>query len=160
MVMLSAELETLLQHFGEEKKGTVPFVKNDACREEWMLMKQVVSKNYCKCVLFWNFCTPNIEKPSLIFSNMCLSIPVTSADFERGFGTQNRIKQAHRSSHGAKWLEVLMRISLQGRKLACVPPKCASIADDCCSAPTSCSADCARCCCWATYAWTSISVQH
>ena len=43
-----------------------------------------------------------------------LAIPITSADCERGFSTQNRIKRAHRSTVGIDRLNVLMRISMEG----------------------------------------------
>ena len=40
------QLETLLRHYGVEKNGYPPLVECDACHEEWMLMKQLVMKNY------------------------------------------------------------------------------------------------------------------
>ena len=115
----TAELETLLQHYGEERNGTAPFVESDACRGEWMLMKQLVSKNYPSMQIhpLWELLYTKYREtfPNLFkLVSAAFAIPVTSADCERGFSTQNRIKRAHRSSLGAKQLDVLMRISIQG----------------------------------------------
>ena len=113
------ELETLLQHYGEEKDGTAPLVDSDACKGEWMLMKQLVSKNYPSMEMrpVWELLYKKYREtfPNLFkLVSAAFAIPITSADCERGFSTQNRIKCAYRSSLSAKRLDVLMRISIQG----------------------------------------------
>ena len=43
----TAELEVLIKHYGEGKNGDhAPYVDSNACRDEWMLTKQLVAKNY------------------------------------------------------------------------------------------------------------------
>ena len=42
----TAELEVLIEYYGEGKNGHAPHVDCNACQDEWMLMKQLVSKNY------------------------------------------------------------------------------------------------------------------
>ena len=42
----TAELEVLIEYYGEGKNGHTPHVDCNACQDEWMLMKQLVSKNY------------------------------------------------------------------------------------------------------------------
>ena len=115
----NTELETLLKHYGEDKSGKAQLVNSDACRGEWMLMKQLVTKNYPlmkMCPLWELLCSKYKETfPNLLkLISAVLAIPVTSVDGERGFSTQNRIKRAHRSTIGTKRLDVLMRISIQG----------------------------------------------
>ena len=110
----NAELEVLLDHYGEGKNGHVPHVDCNACRDEWMLMKQLVSKNYPAMQMrpLWELLYSKYREtfPNLLkLVSAALAIPVTSADCERGFSTQNRIKYAHRTSLGAKRLDVLMR---------------------------------------------------
>ena len=60
----TAELEVLLEHYGEGKNGHAPHVDCNVGRDEWMLMKQLVSKItlQCKYARFGSFSTVNIEK--------------------------------------------------------------------------------------------------
>ena len=113
----NAELEVLIEHYGEGKNGHAPHVDCNACQDEWMLMKQLVSKNYPAMQMhpLWELLYIKYREtfPNLLkLVSAALAIPVTSADCEREFSTQNRIKCAHRTSLGAKRLDVLMRISI------------------------------------------------
>ena len=40
------KLDLLSGHYGVEREGKAPFLDADACREEWMMLKQLVSRNY------------------------------------------------------------------------------------------------------------------
>ena len=103
----TTEHETLLKHYGEEKDGMVPFVDSDACKGEWMLLKQLVSKNYPSMEMrpLWELLYKKYREtfPNLVkLVSAAFAIPITSADCERGFSTQNRIKRANRSNLSAK----------------------------------------------------------
>ena len=40
------KLELLLDHYGKERGRRAPLLDSDTCREEWMMLKQLVFKNY------------------------------------------------------------------------------------------------------------------
>ena len=101
----TAELEIFLEHYGEGKNGCVPHVDCNASKDEWMLMRQLVSKHYPAMQMhpLWELLyTVNIEKHFQIsyswFQQPSQFQYITSAGYERGFSTQNRIKCAHRMS--------------------------------------------------------------
>ena len=100
------KLELLLTHYGVEKEGKAAFIDAGTCtcREEWMLLKQLVSKNYpgMKMKDLWHILA---EKYSDTFPQMlkltsaAMAVPVLSADCERGFSACIKCRLRKRFQH-------------------------------------------------------------
>lgn len=114
------ELDVLLEHYGTPKvvngKQFNPPVDADACRQEMPLFKQLVFHSYSSMSLheLWKImAAKHVEHfPALItLAKACFIVPVSTAQCERGFSTQNRIKSKLRNRLKAKHLDILLRIS-------------------------------------------------
>lgn len=108
----NTELDVLVDHF-ESSIGL------HECREEWPSFKQLVALNYSSLDLqhLWPMvCKLHRDQyPFLIkLAHACLAIPVSTATCERGFSTQNRIKNKLRNRMQTKRLDILMRITEEG----------------------------------------------
>ena len=109
------QLEVLIQHFGEA------YLDGTALEQEWVYTKQLLSDSFSSLstrevfdmILKDNSLTtllPQICKLAAI----ALTIPVTTADCERGFSAVKRIKTSLRNRLKTETLDYLLRISTEG----------------------------------------------
>ena len=120
----TVDLEVLLQHYATPKindDGTEfePPVDADACRQEFPLFKQLVFHSYSSMSIseLWKVIIAKHSEcfPAFItLASACFVVPVSTAQCEHGFSTQNRIKSKTRNRLKTKHLDILLRISEEG----------------------------------------------
>jgi hypothetical protein len=111
----------LLDHYGQSHgNGHEPLVNTDLTRQEYELLKQLVlEKRYPhdQLQVMWKIiseCHSEILPNMLLLARIALTIPVQTAICERGFSTQNNIKDSSRNHLGEAQLMTLMTISIEG----------------------------------------------
>ena len=118
------ELQVLVDHYGMEKNGkdgpVPPIIDEAETKFEWVQSRQVIAANYRQLslremskllIVEHQDLYPNFAKLALV----ALIIPVTNADSERAFCTQNRQKNKLRNRLGHSTVDQLMRIEANGR---------------------------------------------
>lgn len=121
----TVDLEVLLQHYATLKinddDGTEfePPVDADACRQEFPLFKQLVFHSYSSMSIseLWKVILAKHSEcfPAFItLASACFVVPVSTAQCECGFSTQNRIKSKIRNHLKTKHLDILLCISEEG----------------------------------------------
>ncbi|KAL8566900.1 hypothetical protein ACOMHN_008757 [Nucella lapillus] len=118
------ELSLLTDFYGQKAvKGasvSEPLVQREVCMEEWAMAKETVLQNhyprestkklYKLLFEFHKETFPNL----LVLANLALTMPLQTADCERGFSCQNAIKTARRNRLKEDNLNVLMTIKCEG----------------------------------------------
>lgn len=128
------ELQILLDHYGKEKNATSgplpPIIDEDATKFEWEQLRLLIAANYRHLSLkelakllitSHQDLYPNFAS----LSQIALIIPVTNADSERAFSTQNREKSKLRNRLSHATIDHLMRIETNG------PPELDDFVDEC-----------------------------
>ena len=118
-------LETLLNHYGQEKTcdaGVIPpVVSREGCLGELATFQRIVLRNrQMETLKFWQLMITSYSDiyPAIIqLAVACLVILMSNAACERVFSTQNRIKSRLRSSMKISTLDMLMRISIEGPEI-------------------------------------------
>ncbi len=117
-----SQVEELQKHYGNENS---PFIDSDKLMAEWSDLRTYMILHYLskpmKEVLQMLSKTgsalstiyPNFSK----LAQVCLCIPLSTADCERAFSTMKRIKTRLRSQLKNKTLNNCMRISMEGSSL-------------------------------------------
>ncbi|XP_077863952.1 zinc finger protein 862-like [Saccoglossus kowalevskii] len=128
----NTEIEVLVNHFGAAKTtedGTIieRIVDPDCVLHEWATAKELVlSQMYPrdKMAILWKLLytyhrglLPNLLK----LAKIALVLPVQTADCERGFSVQNKIKTKTRNRLEAERLHVLSLISAEGSSIEHFP---------------------------------------
>lgn len=117
------ELQVLLDHYGKERNGRngpVPAVIDEqATRFEWGQLRQLIALNYRHLSLKEMSKLLMTEHQDLYpnfarLAAIALVIPVTNADCERAFSTQNRQKTKLRNRLSNATIEHLTRIEANG----------------------------------------------
>lgn len=125
------KLQVLLEHYGvEQSKGdeTVPpLIDTDKTKKEWAQIKTLVlSCAYPRDKLsnLWSLINayhadmfPNLLK----LASVALVLPVHTADCERGFSGQNRLKTPLRNRMSAEKMDTQMVILLEGPSMETFP---------------------------------------
>ena len=118
------ELEVLLTHFDRNPAdGDERFLDSEAARHEWSLVKHLVLQEKYPCdnmgtlwsiiYKFHKDLFPNLLKLAAV----ALTLPIHTADCERGFSLQNNLKNCQRNRLQAERLDTLMVISAEGPPL-------------------------------------------
>jgi hypothetical protein len=118
------EMETLIQHFGEDKKiGNVTskaVIDGAATLAEYSLAKNVIlQQKYPRdnMIELWKIMLEYHEDqfPNLFkLAKLAAVLPLQTADCERGFSSQNRIHTALRNRLTSETVNKLMTIQIQG----------------------------------------------
>lgn len=118
---LQNDLEVLLQHYGAAKVVDRIEFKSpvDACKQEFPMFKQLVF-HLCSSMSIhelWKVIASKHAKcfqAILTLSSACLVVPVSTAQCEHGFSTQNHIKSNTWNCLKTKYLDILLLISEEG----------------------------------------------
>ena len=126
------KLEILTNHFGNEqvhefateKKSAEPIISAEDTKKEWKLIKPlVVNEGFPtdKLSTLWQLIYkhhadkfPNLLKLAAI----ALTTPVHTADCERGFSNQNRVKTSLRNRLSPERVDDLVTVSCEGGALS------------------------------------------
>ena len=114
-----SSLQVLLDHYGSDENSTA-FIDKDASQHEWKVLKSVVlQEQYPRDQLkrLWSIIKKYHKDtfPNLIkLAALALTLPVHTADCERGFSVQNRLKTPERNRLSPDRLNTLMTIEVQG----------------------------------------------
>ena len=120
------KLLKLLNHYGSDKANVVrrrviPAVVDPMkTKMEWSLLKDVVKEQQYptgKLSMLWSCIFkfhPDTFPNLLKLVQLALTLPLQTADVERGFSAQNLIKTAHRNRLEESALDNLMTISVEG----------------------------------------------
>ena len=120
------KLLKLLNHYGSDKANVVsgrviPAVVDPMkTKMEWSLLKDVVKEQQYptgKLSMLWSCIFkfhPDTFPNLLKLVQLALTLPIQTADVERGFSAQNLIKTAHRNRMEESTLDNLMTISVEG----------------------------------------------
>ncbi|KAI8490494.1 hypothetical protein Bbelb_317620 [Branchiostoma belcheri] len=117
------ELNTLLATYGGVPADQPLTVDPEQTRQEWAIVRQLMYQRRRQSVaLTTDSLWEELERvhDRELFPNMLKLatvgrlLPMHTADCERGFSTQNRIKTRLRNSLSVKRLDILMRISING----------------------------------------------
>lgn len=94
-------------------------VEPASLRDEWVTFKQLMSKNYRSCTvqsMASKLLQSDIIKEQypniLTLLSICLTLPVSSVDCERGFSKHNLIKTGIRGRLKTDHVSLLMKMSL------------------------------------------------
>ena len=118
------ELEVLLTHFDRNPAdGEGKFLDSEAARHEWSLVKHLVLQEkyprdnmgtlWSIIYKFHKDSFPNLLKLAAV----ALTLPIHTADCERGFSLQNNLKNCQRNRLLPERLDTLMVISAEGPPL-------------------------------------------
>ena len=116
-----AERDLLAYHYPE-------FIDRNQCQLEWEMLKCCMSSNFRTMKLQEFFLKLAIDEgmkihyPSLsILAGIILTYPESTAQVERGFSTQNLIKNKTRNRLGSSHLDQLTRMKLNAPKMEDFP---------------------------------------
>ena len=116
-------LEVLIQQYC---LNDPPFLEKDALRAEWELFTVLLSTTYIShshfqvMKLLVGNKTLRLLYPNLCkLAQICLVLPLSTADCERAFSTMKRVKTPLRNRLNTKTLDSLMRIRIEGADLEC-----------------------------------------
>ena len=111
-------LQVLLQQYGEHDP---PLVEEDALRAEWELFKVLLSISYASLShyqvmkLAAGNKTLRLLYPQLCkLAQICLILPLSTADCERGFSVMKRVKTPLHNRLNTRTLDALMMICIEG----------------------------------------------
>ena len=114
------KLEILISHFDHNESSDEKFIDPDSTRHEWSAVKSLVIQEKYPCDnmgTLWNIIHkfhkdtfPNMLK----LAAFALTLPVHTADCERGFSLQNNIKNSQGNRLLSDRLDTLMVISAEG----------------------------------------------
>ena len=114
------EIDTLADHYSVSKESDglelEPLVDGDELKEEWVLFKQMISKNFkdssiqgmAKKLLTSSEMQEQFPQ-TLRLLTLALTIPVSTVDCERGFSKQNLIKTKIRAKLKTENVSILMK---------------------------------------------------
>ena len=128
----SDEIEILSGHYGQSKTTESgnelhPVVDTVKTKDEWVVFRQLMSNNFRTCTLQTMAAKllPSAEVketyPNMVtLITLALTMPVSTADCERGFSKHNLIKNKTRARLKTENVATLMRMSLDTPDLSVV----------------------------------------
>lgn len=124
------DLDTLCSHYGlpktsESGQELSPVVEPSDTKDEWVTFKQVMSNNFRTCTLqsMAQKLLPSAEMreqyPNLLtLITLAITMPVSTADCERGFSKHNLIKTRIRARLKTENVGMLMKMSVDTPELS------------------------------------------
>ena len=121
------QLEKLIEFYGKEKDGEnvvhEPIIDGEKTRQEWSYLKELLVRQHYptdSMTKLWELLGTHHKEeiPNLLqLASIALILPTSTAECERGFSAQNRIKTALRNRLTTSRLNVLMTIDIEGPTL-------------------------------------------
>ena len=118
----NSKLKVLVDHYGDEEKSPA-YIDKDRSHHEWTLLKSVVLQDQYprdQFQMLWSLIYKYHKEmfPNLIkLAALAMTLPVHTADCERGFSLQNQLKSPERNRLSPERPNTLMTISVQGQDL-------------------------------------------
>ena len=114
----TSRIQVLVQHY---TKIDPPHIEEDAVKAEWELFKVLLSTTYASLphykvmkLLVANQTLGSLYPNHCKLAQICLILPVNTADCERAFSTMKRVKTPLRNRLNTKTLDALLRIRIEG----------------------------------------------
>ena len=114
----TSRIQVLMQHY---TKIDPPYIEEDAVKAEWELFKVLLSTTYASLpqykvmkLLVANQTLGSLYPNLCKLAQICLILPVSTADCEQAFSTMKRVKTPLRNSLNTKILDALLRIPIEG----------------------------------------------
>ena len=114
----TSRIQVLVQHY---TKIDPPHIEEDAVKAEWELFKVLLSTTYASLphykvmkLLVANQTLGSLYPNLCKLAQICLILPVSTADCERAFSTMKRVKTPLRNRLNTKILDALLRIRIEG----------------------------------------------
>ena len=114
----TSRIQVLVQHY---TKIAPPYIEEDAVKAEWELFKVLLSTTYASLpqyklmrLLVANQTLGSLYPNLCKLAQICLILPVSTADCERAFSTMKHVKTPLRNRLNTKTLDALLRIRIEG----------------------------------------------